>query len=63
MYRDVHHLKALQREALLLKALDDFANQAALDTVRLDHDEAALIGGHICKLRADFRREKVADII
>uniref|UniRef100_A0A1I8I891 EF-hand domain-containing protein n=1 Tax=Macrostomum lignano TaxID=282301 RepID=A0A1I8I891_9PLAT len=34
----LHHLHGNQAEAALLESLDDFANKAALDTVRLDHD-------------------------
>merc|ERR1719328_524296 len=42
--RGLHHLHGDQLETLLLKARDDFSNQATLDTVGLDHDEGPLSG-------------------
>ena len=39
-------LKADQLEALLLEALDDVTDQAALHSVRLDHDESTLPSSH-----------------
>ncbi len=39
-------LEAHQLEALLLEALDDVPDQAALHSVGLDHDESALPSGH-----------------
>jgi len=44
-----HELHGGEPEALLLEALDDFANEATLDAVGLDHDVGAL-GGHDCGL-------------
>jgi len=45
----LHHLHAAEEETLLLEALDDGADEAALDAVGLDHDVGAL-GGHDCGL-------------
>jgi hypothetical protein len=36
--------RAHQLEALLLETGDDLGDEAALDAVRLDHDEGALAG-------------------
>ena len=38
----VGHLQGSELEALLLKALDDLADQATLDAVGLDHNVGAL---------------------
>ena len=43
----LHHLHGHQLETLLLKARNDLANKAALDAVRLDHDEGALLVAHL----------------
>ena len=45
----LHHLHAAEEETLLLEALDDGADEAALDAVGLDHD-VSLLGGHFCCL-------------
>merc|ERR1719184_722365 len=44
LHRGLHHLHRDQLETLLLKARDNLANKAALDAVRLDHDEGPLSG-------------------
>ena len=45
LHRGLHHLHGNQLEPLLLKARDNLANQATLDTIGLDHDEGPL-GSH-----------------
>ena len=45
----LHHLHAAEEETLLLEALDDGADEAALDAVGLDHD-VGLLGGHFCRV-------------
>ena len=42
----VNHLHGDDLESPLLESAQDLANQVALDTVRLDHDEAAFSGRH-----------------
>jgi len=39
-----HELHSLELEALGLEASDDLADEASLDTVRLDHDVSAFHG-------------------
>jgi len=41
-------------EALLLKPLDDLANETSLHTIRLNHDEGALLGDSIDSLKIDL---------
>mmetsp|Transcript_17593 Transcript_17593/g.44457 ORF Transcript_17593/g.44457 Transcript_17593/m.44457 type:complete len:206 (-) Transcript_17593:96-713(-) len=43
----LHHLEGHELEPLLLKPLDDVTDEAALDSVRLDHDEGLLTLLHL----------------
>jgi hypothetical protein len=52
----VHHLQTSQIETLLLKPLNDLADESALDTVRLDHDVCSL-HRHIDALGAVAREQ------
>ena len=55
----MHELHGDQLEALLLESLDDLADESALDTIGLDHDEGLLLvcfGGHF---RSPLRRTGV----
>ena len=45
LHRGLHHLHGNQLEPLLLKARDNLANQATLDTIGLDHNKGPL-GSH-----------------
>lgn len=48
-------LQGDQLEALLLEALDDLADEPALDAIGLDHDESPLLISRHC--RRDYRKE------
>jgi len=53
----LHDFHGDELESLLLEPLDDFADQTALDTVGLDHDEGPLIGhGDVCWQARGFRK-------
>ena len=45
---NLHELHGNQFVTLLLEPLDDLAHNAAVDAVRLDPDEGALLVGHGC---------------
>ena len=43
----LHELHGHELESFVLKSLDDLSAEAALDSVRLDHDEGSLVvSGH-----------------
>ena len=46
LFAGTHHLHGAELVASLFEALDDFANESALHSVRLDHDE----GPFVCHL-------------
>ena len=52
---DLHELHGDELESLLLKALDDVAHEAPVDSVRLDHDEGALLVGRHGEQMEDLR--------
>ena len=39
----MHKLHGHQLKPFLLEPLDDLANEAAMNTIRLDHDEGSLV--------------------
>ncbi|KAF8367448.1 hypothetical protein PRIPAC_85277 [Pristionchus pacificus] len=53
-----HLLEGDELVAALLEALDDLADESTVDTVRLDHDEAALVVGHPAKYRMNTGARK-----
>merc|ERR1719336_3244683 len=56
--RSLHELHGHELEALVLKPLDDLAADAAMDGVRLDHDEGSLIvAGHFVRYKVSCRSE------
>ena len=51
-FRSLHELHGDEFESLVLKPLDDLAADAAMDSVRLDHDEGSLgIAGHFVRYK------------
>jgi hypothetical protein len=45
------HLHGYDLESTILKASEDFANEVALDTIWLNHDEAAFCGHFVFRIR------------
>lgn len=58
----LHHLHGEKLETALLKALNDFSNESALDTVRLYHNISAFHLGCCCGLgRVKYKIKENAD--
>ena len=56
----LHELERDELEALLLEALDDLADEAALHAVGLDRDEGTLgLGRHWTKVDLATKRQQV----
>ena len=47
-------LHGSELEALLLETLDDLTDETSLHTIRLNHDEGALLGDSIDGLKIDL---------